>query len=254
MTPPNSLPPLEAADVARRAVPLLDLTDLSETCTEAAVTALCARACAEGVAAVCVWPAFVASAVRALAGHPVRVATVVNFPAGGEDGEATLAQTRRALADGAQEIDLVLPYRALLRGEAGVARAMVETVRGACGGSILLKVILESGMLPDSAAVAAASRLALEAGADFLKTSTGKTLVSATPEAAETMLLAIRAAGTGRAAGLKVSGGLRRVEDAARYLALAERIMGPGWVGPHSMRIGASTLLDDLLRARDQAA
>lgn len=254
MTPPDSLSPLEEADVARRAVPLLDLTDLSETCTEAAVARLCARARAEGVAAVCVWPDFVASAVRALAGQPVRVATVVNFPAGGEDGQATRAQTRAALADGAQEIDLVLPYRALLRGEAGVARAMVETVRGACGGDILLKVILESGMLPDSAAVAAASRLALEAGADFLKTSTGKAPVSATPEAAETMLLAIRAAGTRRAVGLKVSGGLRRVENAARYLALADRIMGPGWVGPHSMRIGASALLDDLLRVRDQAA
>lgn len=251
MNPADPLSPEAAAHVARRAVPLLDLTDLSETCTDAAVAALCARACAEGVAAVCVWPAFVAGAVRALAGSPVRVATVVNFPAGGEDVAGTLAQTQGALADGAHEIDLVLPYRALLRGDPATARAMVEAVREACDGGALLKVILETGMLPDAGTVTAASRLALEVGADFLKTSTGKTPVSATPEAAEAMLLAIRESGS--ATGLKVSGGLRRVEDAARYLALADRIMGPDWASPETVRIGASALLDDLLRVRDSS-
>ena len=253
MTAAAPLPPIEAARVAARALPLLDLTDLSEACTPEAVAALCDRAKRHAVAAVCVWPRFVAQAAQALAGSGVRIATVVNFPDGGEDVAATVAQTRAALADGADEIDLVLPYRALLRGAAETARAMVASVREACGEK-RLKVILEIGMLPDTETVARASRLALEAGADFLKTSTGKTPVSATPEAAEAMLSVIREGHGERPVGLKVSGGLRRIEDAARYLALADRIMGPAWVGPNTFRIGASSLLDDLTRAAEAAA
>jgi deoxyribose-phosphate aldolase len=241
------------SDVAARALPLLDLTDLSEGCTAEAVRGLCERAQRHAAAAVCVWPRFVAQAAQALAGSGVRIATVVNFPEGNEDVAGTVAETRTAIEKGADEIDLVLPYRAFLRGDADAARAMVASVREACGEK-LLKVILETGMLPDAETVARASRLALEAGADFLKTSTGKTPVSATPEAAEAMLLAIRDRDGARPVGLKVSGGLRRVEDAARYLALADRIMGPDWANPHTFRIGASALLDDLARAVEAAA
>ena len=243
----NPLSTQEAAGIARRALPLLDLTDLSETCTEEAVADLCGKARASAVAAVCVWPRFVAQAARALAGSGVRIATVVNFPEGGEDQEGTVEETRATLAEGADEIDLVLPYHALMRGDAEAARAMVHAVRAACGDS-LLKVILETGQLEQPDLIARASHLAVEAGADFIKTSTGKTPVSATLPAAETMLRAIRDRRGGRPAGLKVSGGLRRVEDAAAYLALADRIMGPDWVGPHSFRIGASALHADLVR------
>lgn len=239
------------AALARRALPLLDLTDLSDTSTAAAVEDLCGKARASGVAAVCVWPDFVAGSVRALRGSGVRVATVINFPAGGEDIERMVADTRATLADGADEIDLVLPYRALIRGEAESARAMVAAVREACAGR-LLKVILETGELDDTALIAQASRLSLEAGADFIKTSTGKTPVSATLPAAETMLAALRAH-SARPAGLKVSGGLRRVEDAGAYLALADRIMGPDWVSPSTFRIGASALHAELVRALDAA-
>lgn len=253
MTAAAPLPPDEAARVAARALPLLDLTDLSEGCTPEAVAALCARAEDHAVAAICVWPRFVAPVTRRLAGTGVRIATVVNFPEGGEDVAGTVAETRAALRDGADEIDLVLPYRALLRGDTETARTMVAAIREACGDR-LLKVILETGMLPDAETVARASRLSLEAGADFLKTSTGKTPVSATPEAAEAMLLAIREGDKDRPVGLKVSGGLRRVEDAARYLALADRIMGPDWVSPDTVRIGASSLLDDLIRAVEAGA
>ena len=253
MIPVESLSPEEAARVARRALPLLDLTDLSETCTPAAVAALCDRAQLHRVAAVCVWPRFVALASEALAGSGVRVATVVNFPEGGEDVERAVEDTGATLAAGADEIDLVLPYRALLRGDAASARILVAAVREACAGR-RLKVILETGQLPDAAAVGAASRLALAAGADFLKTSTGKTPVSATPGAAEAMLEAIRDRRGDRPAGLKVSGGLRRTSDAALYLVLADRIMGPDWVRPETFRIGASALLDDLARALEAAA
>lgn len=243
--------PSEAA-IARRALPLLDLTDLGEACSEAAVDRLCAAARASSAAAVCVWPHFVAQAARVLSASPVRVATVINFPAGGEDVERAVADAAEALGDGAGEIDLVMPYRAFLRGEAGLALDMIAAVREVCDRGRLLKVILETGLMPGIGAVAQASLLALGAGADFLKTSTGKSPVSATPEAAEAMLLAIR--DHGRPAGLKVSGGLRTVADAGRYLALADRVMGPGWVRPDTLRLGASSLHGRLAAALGDGA
>jgi deoxyribose-phosphate aldolase len=237
----------EAGAVARRALPLLDLTDLGESCTETKIDALCRDAKTGRVAAICVWPRFITQGARALAGTGIRIATVINFPAGGEDCARATDDTAEALRDGADEIDLVLPYRALLRGDAAVARDMVEAVRDVCC-SATLKVILETGELADPERIRAASRIALEAGADFLKTSTGKSPVSATPEAAEVMLDALRA--SGRAAGLKVSGGLRSVADAATYLALADRVMGPDWASPKTFRLGASSLFGALIQAR----
>jgi deoxyribose-phosphate aldolase len=238
----------EAGAVARRALPLLDLTDLGETCTETKIDALCRDARSGGVAAICVWPRFVAQGARLLKGTGIRIATVINFPAGGDDCARATDDTAEALRDGADEIDLVLPYRALLRGEAALARDMVEAVRDTCG-TTTLKVILETGELADPGTIRAASRLALEAGADFLKTSTGKSPVSATPEAAEAMLAEIRAAD--RPAGLKVSGGLRSVGDAAAYLALADRVMGAAWIGPKTFRLGASSLFGALMQVRE---
>lgn len=248
----DPLTPKDAARIARRAIPLLDLTDLSESCDEPGIDALCRMARNAGVAAVCVWPRFVARAARGLQGSAIPVASVVNFPQGGEDVARTVEETRQALADGAREIDLVLPYRALLRGDMVPASGMVEAVREACADGAVLKVILETGALPDDAAIGAASRLALRAGADFIKTSTGKSPVSATPEAAETMLHAIRE--SDRPAGLKVSGGLRGVADAAPYLALADRIMGPDWASPRTFRLGASSLLVVLTDALERDA
>ncbi|MCJ2050564.1 deoxyribose-phosphate aldolase [Methylobacterium sp. J-070] len=238
----------EAGAVARRALPLLDLTDLGETCTETKIDALCRDARSGGVAAICVWPRFVTQGARALRGTGIRIATVINFPDGGEDCARATDDTAEALRDGADEIDLVLPYRALLRGDAATARDMVEAVRDTCGAAIL-KVILETGELADPARIREAGRLALEAGADFLKTSTGKSPVSATPEAAEAMLAEIRACR--RPAGLKISGGVRSVADAGTYLDLADRIMGAGWVGPKTFRLGASSLFGALMQARE---
>jgi deoxyribose-phosphate aldolase len=237
----------ESGAVARRALPLLDLTDLGDSCTETKIDILCRDARSGGVAAICVWPRFIAQGARALKGTGIRVATVINFPAGGDDCARAADDTAEALRDGADEIDLVLPYRAFLRGEVAVARDMVEAVRDVCRAATL-KVILETGEIVDSAKIRAASRLALEAGADFLKTSTGKSPVSATVEAAEAMLTEIRA--SGRPAGLKVSGGLRSVADAAAYLALADRMMGAAWVSPKTFRLGASSLFGALMQAR----
>src|SRR5580765_2141221 len=165
----------ERAAIARRAISLIDLTDLSDEPTGAAIDELCQRATWGGTAAVCVWPRFVAQCKQ----HEVRVATVVNFPGGGEDISATVVETDRALADGADEIDLVLPYHAFLGGRVGDAATMVTAIRNASRPAHL-KVILESGSYPSLDHVRAAARLAIDHGADFVKTSTGKTAVSAT--------------------------------------------------------------------------
>jgi deoxyribose-phosphate aldolase len=234
-------------DIARRALRLLDLTDLSDAPSDRGTDALCERALTRHgpVAAVCLWPQFVSRAKAALADSDVRIATVANFPGGTEDVERVIDGVQEALGDGADEIDLVIPYRAFLDGDAAAARTMIAGVRDMTDRGRVLKVILETGMLADPAAIEAASRLAVAEGADFLKTSTGKTPVSATPPAAEIMLGVIR--GAGRPVGLKPSGGIRTLDDAAVYLDLADRVMGPAWATPRTFRFGASGLYDALV-------
>ncbi|WP_414473266.1 deoxyribose-phosphate aldolase [Microvirga sp. M2] len=237
------------AEIAQHALRCLDLTDLTDNCTDQSIDALCRKALDPRgpVAAVCVWPQFVKRAQEVLRGSPVRIATVVNFPAGGEDIDRVTDDVQEALSDGANEIDLVLPYEAVRRGDLKIATEMVEAVRDLVDQGRLLKVILETGELKDPKLIETASRLSIEAGADFIKTSTGKTPVSATPEAARIMLDVIRA--SGRKVGLKPSGGIRTLADAKIYLDLAERIMGPGWAIPQTFRIGASSVYDTLMAA-----
>ena len=240
---------MDDRQVALRAIPLIDLTDLSDDGTPARMDALVARALAlpMPVAALCVWPAFVAQARAALGPSSIKLATVVNFPQGGEDVAAACAQTQAALADGADEIDLVLPWRALVAGRDDMARNMVRGVARALSPAAQLKVIIESGELPDARMIARASRLAIDEGANFIKTSTGKTAVSATPGAARIMLGVIREAGAN--VGFKASGGLRTLAQAREYLALADEILGSDFVSPAHFRFGASSLLDPLLAA-----
>jgi deoxyribose-phosphate aldolase len=201
---------------------------------------------------VCIWPRFVAQAAERLRDSGVRVATVVNFPAGGTDVGGTVAQTVQAVADGADEIDLVLPYPSFLAGHTSVAVSMVQAVRIAAQPPMKLKVILESGEYPDLEHVAAAARIAIETDADFVKTSTGKSAVAATMAAAVTILEQIRR--SGRPVGIKPSGGIRTVDDAARYLAIADEMMGPAWATPATFRFGASGLLDALEAAIQHSA
>jgi deoxyribose-phosphate aldolase len=235
-----------AADIARRALPLLDLTSLEDSDTDAKIRGLCARAVtpAGHVAAVCVYPRFVALSKAALAGAGVRVATVVNFPDGGTDVAVVEAETRAAVADGADEIDAVLPHAAFVSGDTATAERMLRAVRAACAGR-LLKVIHETGVLPDAATIRAAAELSVACGADFLKTSTGKRSPAATPEATRILLEVSKAHG-GRL-GVKPAGGIRDTGTAGAYLALADGVMGPGWVSASSFRFGASGLLDALL-------
>lgn len=234
--------------IARRALALLDLTDLNDDSSDRAVADLCRKAVTPHghVAAICIWPRFVKGAKPLLAGTGVRIATVVNFPQGGTDTQAVLAETQKAIADGADEIDLVMPYRAFLAGGAAIVRAQIAAVRKACGRKARLKVILETGELVKPGFIRAASEIAIEEGADFIKTSTGKVEVNATPEAARIMLEAIRTAKK-RKVGFKPAGGIRTVDDAAAYLELADEIMGEDWATPETFRFGASGLLSAIV-------
>ena len=235
-------------ETAAVALSLLDLTNLKDDCTPAQIETLCARAQSPygNTAAICIWPRFVAQA-RGILGtdHAVKIATVVNFPAGDMEVADVAAEAREAIADGADEIDLVIPYGAFLAGNEQAVTDMVAAVKAECTGPVILKTILETGELKDAALIQRASELAIDAGSDFIKTSTGKVTVNATLEAADIMLRAIRA--SGRKVGFKPAGGIGSVADAALYLSLAETIMAPDWAMPSTFRFGASSLLDDIL-------
>ncbi len=239
-------------DTARLALACLDLTSLNDHDDAAAIDALCARAVTPHgvVAAVCVWPRFVARA-RAAVPPAVRVAAVANFPHGALDVDAALADCATIAAAGGDEIDLVLPWRAWASGERASCAALVAAVRRVHP-SLTLKLILESGELRDEALIAAAATMALDEGVDFLKTSTGKTPVSATPAAARTMLAAIAAHPRRAEAGFKASGGIRTVADARVYIELTRAALGE--VTPRRFRLGASGLIHDILATLDGAA
>ncbi|OGT55594.1 MAG: deoxyribose-phosphate aldolase [Gammaproteobacteria bacterium RIFCSPHIGHO2_12_FULL_63_22] len=239
-------------ELAARLLPLLDLTSLGEDDTPARIEALCASArTRHGLpAALCVYPEHITTVRRAMHGTAAKVATVVNFPDGGSDAARAARETRRALAAGADEIDLVLPYHALRRGERAVAEAVVIACREACG-SASLKLIIETGELQTPDLIRQACEIGLAAGVDFLKTSTGKVSVNATPQAAALMLDAI--ARDGGRCGFKAAGGIRTLDDAALYLAIAAERLGDEWITPAHFRIGASTLFSELTAALDAA-
>ncbi|MBK1690540.1 deoxyribose-phosphate aldolase [Rubrivivax gelatinosus] len=223
---------------SRTALACLDLTSLNDADTAADVERLCRRA--EGpqgrVAAVCVWPRFVAQA-RAALPPAVKVAAVANFPDGSTDVERAVREAAEIVAAGGDEVDVVMPWQALDQ-----ARTLLAQVRRETRGRTL-KVILETGELRDPLLIRNAARIALDAGADFLKTSTGRTPNGATIDAARLLLTAITSGGY-RQVGLKVSGGIRTAEQAQNYVYLARAAIGQPT--PARFRIGASSLLDDL--------
>ena len=235
--------------IAARALGMVDLTDLTDNCNHAAIEALCARAQTPhgSVGAICIWPRFVAHARKCLKGTNIPIATVVNFPGGNQAIDMTVVETVAAIDDGADEIDLVMPYKDLLAGDEAAVRAMIVAVRSATAGKALLKVIVETGELKEPELIRKASEIAIAAGADFIKTSTGKVAVNATPEVAEIMIQTI--ADSNRPVGFKPAGGIKTTEDCGAYLSIADRIMGEDWATPRTFRFGASSVLDDLLAA-----
>ena len=236
----------DATEAAHIALAGLDLTSLNDADSEADIEALCAKARSlhGDVAAVCLWPRFVARARALLPAH-IRVAAVANFPDGELDTAGALRDAETIVEAGGNEVDLVLPYRAFMAGQQAACASMIAAVRRATAGRTL-KLIIESGELKDAALIRTACELGIAEGVDFLKTSTGKTLVSATPEAARVMLETIAANARGPQVGFKASGGVRRVAGAAVYIALAREHLGAASLTPARLRFGASGLLADI--------
>jgi deoxyribose-phosphate aldolase len=226
---------------------LVDLTDLSSTCTDEDVERLCSRAVEHRTAAVCVWPRFVKLARTNLAGPSgPGLATVVNFPHGNDEVDDVLRAVELAVIDGADEIDVVVPYTSLLAGDlAPTARMLNALTAQLAGAKVRTKAILESGAL-EIGHVELATKIAVDAGIDFVKTSTGKHTYGASLDDVWTILRTIQHCGS-HTTGVKVSGGVRTTADARRYLHLVSAVMGEGWITKNSFRFGASGLLDALL-------
>lgn len=249
----ETIKPVEiTVPLLQRMLGLVDLTSLNADDSESSIAAFCEKAqpAFGHVAAVCIYPQFVRLAAAQFAGTPIKVATVVNFPEGNASLESVLLEIGSALQAGANEIDVVFPYERYLAGEQQYARHFVADCKAACGSDVILKVILETGALLDPAIIADAAFDALTAGADFIKTSTGKIAEGATFEAVATMLLVMRHVipQLNRNVGIKVSGGVREVQQAAQYMELAASIMGRDWVEPATFRIGASKLVDEIVK------
>lgn len=223
----------------------LDLTSLNHDDTKETIKDLCNRASTPfgTTAAVCINPEFIQTALHELHDN-IKIATVVNFPDGSSNLKRLEKEIKQALKLGADEIDAVLPYQDFLNGNIEQCIHFLEKAREFTQNKIL-KIIIESGELKSTLNIKKATHIAIEAGADFIKTSTGKTSVSATPEAANAILEEIQK--SGKDIGFKASGGIKTLEDAKKYLSLAIAIMGPEWITPKHFRIGASSLLNNLL-------
>lgn len=227
-------------------IQLLDFTTLSGEETEQSIRAFCQQAldAPVPVAGLCLYPRWVSLAKSCMQARPVPIVTVCNFPGGNEPTEVMQKAIQASLEQGADEIDIVIPYRAFMSGDEDSVILCVEAAKEACGDKCL-KVILETGILQDAELIAFASQLAIDGGADFLKTSTGKAPVNATIEAATVMLEIIAAhyQETGRIVGFKAAGGIRSAETANEYVALAADILGVEYLDPATFRIGTSKLL-----------
>lgn len=249
------------------AVSMIDLTTLEGADTPGKVRSLCAKAMRPDpadatvphTAAVCVYPDLVATAREALAGSAVKVAAVATaFPSGRAGLPVKLADTAEAVAAGADEVDMVIDRGAFLAGRYLEVFETIAAVRAACvrpdGTEAHLKVIFETGELQTFDNIRRASWLAMLAGAHFIKTSTGKVAVNATPASTMVLLQAVRdfRAATGTQVGVKPAGGIRTAKDAMKYLVIVNEVLGDDWLSPDWFRFGASSLLNDLLMQRQK--
>ncbi|MEO7124593.1 MAG: deoxyribose-phosphate aldolase [Nakamurella sp.] len=242
------------------AISMVDLTTLEGSDTPGKVRSLCAKArkpdpddpTTPHAAAVCVYPDRVQIAAQELAGTGIGIASVATaFPSGRSSLPIKLADTRLAIESGATEIDMVIDRGAFLAGEYGKVYDDIAAIKAECGG-IRLKVILETGELATYDNVRRASWLAMLAGADFIKTSTGKISPAATLPVIHVMLQAVRdwREATGQQVAVKPAGGIRTAKDAIRYLVAVHEVAGPEWLDPYYFRFGASSLLSDLIMQR----
>ena len=235
-------------ELAGRVFSCIDNTTLNATDNEAQVEAFCRHTFEMGhVAAVCVYPRFVACAKRVLEGSNIRVASVAGaFPHGQLPIELKVVEVKYVVEQGADEVDVVISRGLLLAAEDNVVRDEVAAMKQACNGRTL-KVILETGELSPTL-IRRASELAIDGGADFIKTSTGKITTGATLEAAEIMLNVIKEKVkiSKNKVGFKAAGGIREPEDALAYAELAKKILGADYINNQTFRVGASRLTDRL--------
>lgn len=233
---------------ASQLISLLDLTSLSDSDTRNSIQKLCGQAMTPlgPVAAVCIYPKFVGQVKNLLAGTTIKVATVANFPGGDWTLVDCVAEIKRAVQEGADEIDVVMPYQVYLDRNREYAFEFLQACRSIMGAQITMKVILEVGALINPVLIADATELAIASGADFIKTATGKLKVNTTLQSAEIILNTIKEH-SDKNVGFKAAGGITTVEQANEYLQLAEKIMDSPWISPKTMRFGASKLLQNIL-------
>ena len=247
-------------EVYKRCFGFIDLTSLNSTDSHERIERFVTKAVEfpnrfsgiTGVASVCIYPAFVETAGLVISDSKMTITSVTGgFPASQTYLEVKMLETAMAVENGADEIDVVISIGEFLNGEYDLMGNEIETLRKEIGDEITLKVILESGILAEPELIHRAAVIAMLAGADFIKTSTGKASVAATPEAAVVMCEAIRlfAAQTGRKVGFKAAGGISTPEDAALYYTIVQEILGEEWLTPERFRIGASSLANNLLSA-----
>lgn len=234
---------------AKKALSLIDLTSLNSSDSDQDIIQLAASAKNDlgQVAALCVYPQFIETALDSLHSHGIKgvnVATVVNFPAGKSSPNTVQCETEKALIFGAHEIDLVFPYLEFMKGNLSLAQDIVLATKEACKPDTKLKVIIESGVLNSEKLIRSASELCIELGADFIKTSTGKVPVNATFEAASYILTTIKE--SGKHVGFKAAGGIQNLHQASEYMSLAQNIMGETWLDKKNFRFGASSLLNSI--------
>ena len=245
-------------EVYKRCFGCIDLTSLGATDSRRSIGEFTRKAIelprhfpeAGSVASICVYPVFVETVGLAAGDSKMAITSVSGgFPSSQTYLEVKMLETAMAIENGADEIDIVISIGEMLDGEYDLAGNEIETLRAEIGDDAILKVILESGTLSDPELIHKAATIAMEAGADFIKTSTGKNGIAATPEAAVAMCLAIRqfAEKTGRKVGFKAAGGISTAESAALYYSIVEEILGEEWLTPERFRIGASSLANNLL-------
>jgi len=240
---------MDNVTAAKLMLSCLDLTSLHDGDTEATIKEFCKLADTPygNPAALCVFSRFLPTAKKECS--DIKMATVINFPQGDNNINILEEEIPAAISRGADELDVVLPYRALLQGKIDEVKSYLKCARHLCGHKIM-KLIIESGELVSIDKIIKATTLGIEAKVDFIKTSTGKTKVSATPEVANIILETIKA--SGKDVGFKASGGIKNFLDAKSYLVLAQSIMGINWVKPEHFRLGASSLLADLLKTIEE--
>ncbi len=236
---------MDDVSAAKQLISSLDLTSLNTSDTEEKIRELCLKATTPygNVPAICVYSQFIPFA-RTILPKDIKIATVINFPSGQADLALLEKEINTAISLGADELDVVLPYKSLLSGDVDFCSKYLQLARSLCAKKTL-KIIIESGELKTVDNIREASSLCVDANVDFIKTSTGKTEISATPEAANIILETINQ--SNKNIGFKASGGIKTLEDAKKYLSLAQSIMGTNWVNSSNFRIGASSVLTNLI-------